>query len=364
MSDSKNNFTGWAEFPRPIVALAPMDGYTDSPFRRAVRLVNPGVVLFSEFTNADGFLRSDRLRRRLAFKPEEQPYFVQLFGNNPQTFAEAARRLEEDGVTGIDINMGCPAKKIVASQHGSGLMREVDLACRIVEGVRRACGLEVSVKTRLGWDSPDNLVPFATALEGAGASLITIHGRTYNQAFKGSADWEPIHRLKEVLRVPLLGNGDVADYTDGMRRLGNLDGVMIGRAAIGNPWVFLVDGRQTPPTGKEKMDLIIAHYRMTAEEMEPRRAIFGFRKHLALYLRGFENAKRLRAELLTIEEEAPLLAAIRGLDWEQSFPSAAHPMGLQPPTGDGTEAPPQPWEGSPGGLAPQPPRQSPTPWAG
>ncbi|NIP72342.1 MAG: tRNA-dihydrouridine synthase family protein, partial [Gammaproteobacteria bacterium] len=176
------------------------------------------VVLFSEFTSADGFLRSERVRQRLTFVPEEHPYFVQLFGNNPEAFREAALALEQQGVAGVDINMGCPAKKIVHSQHGSGLMRDVNQACRVVEAVANACRCEVSVKTRLGWSDAGNLIPFATSLVDAGASLITIHGRTYNQAFSGEADWEPIHELKRHLPVPVLGNGDVRDHADGLAR--------------------------------------------------------------------------------------------------------------------------------------------------
>src|SRR5262245_26701318 len=123
----------WSERPRPIVALAPMDGITDTAYRQIVRRFNPDVVLFSEFTSADGFLRSDKVRRRLEFAPEEQPFFVPLFGNTPQAFVESSLALQDQGVSGIDINIGCPSKKIVASQQGSGLMREVDTACRIVE---------------------------------------------------------------------------------------------------------------------------------------------------------------------------------------------------------------------------------------
>ena len=232
----------WAAMERPIVALAPMDGITDSAYRRIVRRLHPSVVLFSEFTSADGYLRSGRIRRRLVYRPEELPYFVQLFGSGPEEFSEAARALEQQGVTGIDINMGCPARKIVASQHGSGLMRDAGLACRIVESVAEATTLTVSVKTRLGWHDASGLIPFAQSLESAGASMIAIHGRTYNQAFSGEADWEPIHRLKEALGVPVLGNGDVVDRAEGLARLGILDGFMIGRAAFVNPWAFREPG--------------------------------------------------------------------------------------------------------------------------
>jgi tRNA-dihydrouridine synthase B len=299
--------------PRPIVCLAPMDGITDSAYRRLVRSFAPEVVLFSEFTSADGFLRSERVRQRLAFVPEEHPYFVQLFGNDPQAFREAALTLQQQGVAGVDINMGCPARKIVHSQHGSGLMRDVNQACRIVEAVANACRIEVSVKTRLGWSSAGQLVPFTTSLVNAGASLITIHGRTYDQAFRGEADWEPIYELKRHLPVPVLGNGDVQDHADGLRRLGNLDGFMIGRAAIGNPWALLADPRRRHPSLAERAQVMIRHYHLMRETRPERQALIEVRRHLVGYLRGFQLAKQARRTLLEITDEPTLLERLTAL---------------------------------------------------
>ena len=141
----------WSEVKRPIVCLAPMDGVTNTAYRQIVRRLNPQVILFSEFTSVDGLVRSERVRTKLDYDPSEQPLFMQLFGNNPQMFAEAAKMVEQRGMMGVDINMGCPAKKIVHSQHGSALMKDPDTACRIIESIRNNCGLQVSVKTRLGW---------------------------------------------------------------------------------------------------------------------------------------------------------------------------------------------------------------------
>ncbi len=316
----------WAQRHRPIVALAPMDGITDTAYRQIVRRFAPDVVLFSEFTSADGFLRSDKVRRRLDFQPEEQPYFVQLFGNTPQAFVEASLALQDQGVSGIDINMGCPSKKIVASQHGSGLMRDVDAACRIVEAVATACRVEVSVKTRLGWRDAGGLVPFATSLADAGASLITIHGRTYDQAFGGRADWEPIFGLKQRLPVPVLGNGDVRDHSDGLQRMArdeaSLDGFMIGRAAIGNPWVFLKQPRM--PSLAERVAVMRDHHALLRDSLlaaasldrvdsTRRRALVEFRKHLVGYLRGFPLAKHARVAVLQAESEPALLELLDGL---------------------------------------------------
>ena len=296
----------WQAMSRPIVCMAPMDGITDTAYRRIVRGFAPEIVLFSEFTSADGFLRSAKVRSRLDYHPDEHPYFVQLFGNTPEAFAEAARALEQQGVAGIDINMGCPAKKIVHSQHGSGLMRDVKQACRIVSAVANACSLQVSVKTRLGWQDADNLVPFTCALVDAGASLITIHGRTYGQQFGGQADWAPIHALKQHLSVPLLGNGDVAHHEDGLARMGPLDGFMIGRAAIGNPWVFLPHAHQRNPDLAERIAVMLQHFEYMRETRHEHRAILEFRKHLVGYLRGFNDAKAARVRLLRVDNEAAL----------------------------------------------------------
>jgi tRNA-dihydrouridine synthase B len=301
-----------------------MDGITDTAYRQVVRRFDPHVVLFSEFTSADGFLRSAKVRRRLDFRPEEQPYFVQLFGNTPAAFVEAARVLEDQGVAGIDINMGCPSKKVVASQHGSGLMRDVDTACRIVEAIANACRVDVSVKTRLGWKDAHGLIPFARSLVNAGASLITIHGRTYDQSFGGRADWEPIQALKDQLPVPVLGNGDVQHFDDGMARLGRLDGFMIGRAAIGNPWVFLRDPARRAPTMQERVETMRLHYTLLREHIcaDPTRkahldplhiALVEFRKHLVGYLRGFDMAKHARVAMLEARDESSFLRLVDGL---------------------------------------------------
>ena len=304
----------WAEMSRPIVCLAPMDGITDSAYRRLVRRFNGEVVLFSEFTSADGFLRSEKVREKLDFCPEDHPYFVQLFGNHPPAFAEAARALEQAGVAGIDINMGCPAKKIVASQHGSGLMKDADQACRIVEAVAGACALEVSVKTRLGWRDSSRLLPFARSLVDAGTSLITVHGRTYDQGFKGPADWEPIFELKAQLPVPVLGNGDAADLADGRARMGPLDGFMIGRAAIGNPWVFQRHAARRHPGAEERVRVIREHYLLMCESKTQPKALVEFRKHLTGYLKGVPHIKAVKVALLTAPDEAAFLGLLDELE--------------------------------------------------
>ena len=259
---SPNHVMSWSEVKRPIVCLAPMDGVTNSAYRQIIRSLSKDVILFSEFTSVDGLLRSEHVRLRLDFEPCEQPFFMQLFGNSPDIFAEASRMVEDRGILGVDINMGCPAKKIVHSQHGSALMQDPDKACRIVEAIRKACSLEVSVKTRLGWKDDKNLIDFAKALESAGASMLTIHGRTYNQAFKGESNWEPIYELKRNLKIPVIGNGDIRDFNHGLDKMANLDGFMIGRAAIGNPWCFQDRRKYPEPTLDERIDLALKHFHL------------------------------------------------------------------------------------------------------
>ncbi len=297
----------WSDFKKPLVCLAPMDGITNTAYRQIVRRLNKHVILFSEFTSVDGLLRSEHVRQRLDYHPSEHPFFMQVFGNNPAHFAETAKMIEDRGIMGVDINMGCPAKKIVHSQHGSALMKDVDTACRIIEAIKRACSLEVSVKTRLGWENANNLIRFGKTLEAAGVSLLTIHGRTYKQAFKGEANWGPIYELKEHLRIPVLGNGDVANHVDGLRKMNNLDGFMIGRKAIGNPWVFRDSRKYPEPTLAERSVIAIEHYHLLRQIKTERVALVEFRKYLGEYVQGFRNAKGYRQLLMTVKTETDFL---------------------------------------------------------
>ena len=300
---SPNHATSWLEVKRPIVCLAPMDGVTNSAYRQIVRSLSKDVILFSEFTSVDGLVRSEHVRLRLDYEPCEHPFFMQLFGNSPEIFAEACRMVEDRGIWGVDINMGCPAKKIVHSQHGSALMQNPDAACRIVEAIRKACSLEVSVKTRLGWKDEKNLISFAKALESAGASMLTIHGRTYNQAFKGESDWQPIYELKRHLTIPVIGNGDIRDFNHGLEHLGNLDGFMIGRAAIGNPWCFQDRRKYPEPTHHERIEIALVHFHLYKRFKREIVAVREFRKYLGNYVSGFRNAKEWRSRLMQCNDE-------------------------------------------------------------
>ena len=306
-----NHAMRWSEVKRPIVCLAPMDGVTNSAYRQIVRSLNKEVFLFSEFTSVDGLVKNEFLRSRLDYNYCEHPFFMQLFGNSPEKFSEASRMVEDRGILGVDINMGCPSKKIVHSQHGSALMKDADTACKIIQSIRSTCKLEVSVKTRLGWKDHKNLINFAKSLESAGASMLTIHGRTYDQAFKGQAYWEPIYELKKHLSIPLIGNGDVRDYNDGIKRLGNLDGFMIGRAAIGNPWCFQDRKKYSLPTQSERIEVALEHFYLFRRFKKEIVAVKEFRKYLGSYVNGFRNAKEWRNRLMQCQDENSFVQCMR-----------------------------------------------------
>ena len=283
----------------PVVALAPMDWFTDSAYRQIVKWVNKNVVCFSEFFSADGLVHSKFLAQSvLPHAKIEEPLIIQIFGKDPEMFAKAALVIEKYNITGIDINMWCPAKKVVKSWHGSGLMINVDTAYRIVEALSKATKLPISVKTRLGWENPENLIDFAKWLEAAGANLITVHGRTYKQAYSWTANWEPIYELKKQLKIPVIGNWDVRNYDDGMKKIGNLNWFMIWRASFGNPWCFL-PGNYVPSFG-EILDTMQKHAKLLIE-LKWRKWSLESRKHMVQYLHSFPGVKNYRKKLVLVE---------------------------------------------------------------
>lgn len=301
----------WNEWKKPIIALAPMDGYTDSAFRRLVKEIEPRVICYTEFLSSDYFHHKPKeARELLQMDAIENPLIVQLFGKTPEHFAHAAKIAEESGAAAIDINMGCPAKKVVNSMHGAYLMTNVDLGCRIIEAVKKTVKIPVSVKTRRGWENHEGLIDFIKKLQGAGIDLITIHGRTYSQHFTGLALWDPIYELKRSISIPVIGNGDVVSYESAKERLGNLDGVMVGRGCFGNPWVFreiasgLLDGKiwkaKEEVSFEEKLRVLLRHTELLIETKGEYRGTLEARKHLALYIRDIPNAASFRNQLVRI----------------------------------------------------------------
>lgn len=300
----------WKEAPKPMIVLAPMDGYTDQAFRLLVRHIEPRSIVFTEFLSADGICYGARpILQALELRPEESPIVVQMFGKDPDIFAKAALYVEAKGATAIDVNMGCPAKKVVNSMHGSALMREVDLACRIIEKMKQTVKVPISVKTRLGWEDDSKLISFVQRLVDAGLDHVSIHGRTYNQAFRGEAVWDAIYELKKAVPITVVGNGDVVDGASARAKLGNLDGVMVGRATFGNPWIMkevahaLLDNkewRSATLTFAEKIPTIRTHMELLWNT-KGKRGMLEARKHLAAYVKGVHGASTYRSQLVTVE---------------------------------------------------------------
>ncbi|OGY45490.1 MAG: hypothetical protein A2744_02265 [Candidatus Buchananbacteria bacterium RIFCSPHIGHO2_01_FULL_44_11] len=288
----------WQNLKKPIIALAPMDGYTDSAFRQICKEVNPAIIVFTEFTSADGLSHGAKtLKEKIAFVPSEQPIIVQLFGKEPQKFVEAVKYCEAAGFAGIDINMGCPARKVIRSEHGLALRKDPETAFRIVEAVAKNTKLPVSVKTRLGWDGNLDLDSFAKGIENAGANLITIHARFFKEVRFGPIDYNPLYELKSKIKIPIIVNGGITSLTDGLEKIGNLDGLMIGRAALGNPWVFNLK----PVTNfSEKIPVIKRHAAYMVKTKGAKAGILQMRKHLLDYVSAMPQAKNFRSQLARV----------------------------------------------------------------
>jgi tRNA-dihydrouridine synthase B len=300
-----------------------MAGITDLPFRRIVARFGAGLVV-SEMVASEDVMRAQPLalaRAELGFG--EVATSVQLAGRDPYWMAEAARYLQDQGARMIDINMGCPAKRVTASGGngacGSALMKEPDLALRLIEAVVAAVSLPVTLKTRLGWDSDSLNAPvIAKAAEGAGVRMITIHGRTRCQFYKGAADWRAIAAVKRAVDVPVIANGDIIDADTARTALlhSGADGVMIGRGAQGAPWVLAevaqaVYGGPAPkiPTGAALADLVGEHYEAILTFYGSALGVRVARKHLGWYL---DRARAPRGAILTCEDPKAVLHLLHG----------------------------------------------------
>lgn len=301
-------------FPFPVAAatplyLAPMAGVSESPFRRLCRQHGADVVV-TEFLSAEGIRRENEATiSKLRFGPDERPIGVQIFGADPEAMAQAAALVTDVFQPEfVDINFGCPVKKVVKRNGGSGCLKDLDLVQRIIRAVVAATHLPVTVKTRSGW-SEDTRDPVGIALrmQDAGARAFTLHARTRTQMYTGHARWEEIAAVVEALDVPVIGNGDVKAPEDVMRMLAitNAAGVMIGRGSYGQPWIFdqakdLLAGRPKRPTPRveERFAIALAHARMVVEyEADPMGAAVEFRKHLGWYAKGLPNSADLRRKL-------------------------------------------------------------------
>ncbi len=297
----------WNSIKRPIVALSPMADMTDSAFCQLVKTMASPVV-FREMVSSEAVVRGNHKTLGMTeIHKSERPIVQQIFGSDPEVMAEAANLIEEShNPEGFDINMGCPVYKVVNHFNGAALMKDPDLATKIVQAVKKVITVPLSVKIRTGWENPTECFEFVKILEQAGADLITIHGRTKKQGYAGKADWEIIKQAKEKVSIPVLANGDIhtALLTFQALKETRCDGVLIARGALGNPWIFsqieeIISGKeptqisleQRVKTIKQHLDLHIAQYGDNR--------VVTFRKHLSWYFKGIDGAKRFRQRLHT-----------------------------------------------------------------
>ncbi len=275
--------------------LAPLAGYTDLPFRLLCRELGAGMVV-SEMISCHGLVYGqEKTLHMLASSSEEQPLSYQIFGSDPEIMAQAAAILKDYSPAFIDINMGCPVRKVTRKGAGSALMKDIGLAREIIEAVIASSTVPVTVKTRAGIDSKTiTAVTFAAMAESAGAAAVTIHGRTWAQAFSGRADWDIIKAVKENVTIPVIGNGDVSSYEEGVLRIHETgcDGIMIGRAALGNPWVFSRQGR--PDSLPMIIPVINRHLDLMEQYLDTRRVLAYIRNHISRYFTSFPGSSTIR----------------------------------------------------------------------
>ncbi|MCK4412467.1 MAG: tRNA dihydrouridine synthase DusB [Candidatus Eisenbacteria sp.] len=303
----------------PLV-LAPLEDITDGPFRRLARRHGADLV-FSEFVSAEGLVHgAAKSFAKLRILPAEHPIAIQVFGSRIDSVVAAARLAQQAEPEIVDLNFGCPARKVAGKGGGAGLLRTPDLLEEMARAVVAAVDLPVTAKVRLGWDMGTiNVLDVAARLERAGVAAITVHARTRCQRFRGTADWSWIARVKRAVSLPVIGNGDVREPADAERmfRETGCDAVMIGRGAMGNPWIFartrhyLRTGVSPPPPSyAERVAVMLVHLREAAEEKGERRAVIEMRKHYRGYLKHLPGAARLRAALMTPESIAAVVRVL------------------------------------------------------
>lgn len=303
-----------------LVVLAPMAGVTDSSFRKLA--VEMGCALvFTEMVSAKGVIYSPRQSLDIAhFDEEERPVGIQLFGSDPAAMAEATALVGRENPDVIDINMGCPVRKVVAKGEGCALMKNPALAHDVARAVCRATSLPVTVKIRKGWDvSSVNAEEVALAVQDAGVAAVSVHGRTRCQGYSGQADWGIIQRVKEVLRIPVIGNGDIFSPEDAARMLTETacDAVMLGRGTLGNPWLirrtahYLRTGELLPPPEvAERVAVALRHLEMVVEKKGELTGVREMRKHLSWYTKGLRGAARIREQLMSAKTINEVMAAL------------------------------------------------------
>jgi nifR3 family TIM-barrel protein len=307
------------DFP---LLLAPMEDVSDPPFR-AVCKDNGADLMYSEFISSEGLIRDAiKSRKKLDFDEEERPFGIQIFGGDEEALGLSATICETVNPDLVDINFGCPVKKVALKGAGAGVLKDIDLMMRLTEAVVKGTKLPVTVKTRLGWDEQTkNIEEVAERLQDVGIKALSIHGRTRTQMYKGEADWTLIGKVKNNprIKIPIFGNGDIDSpekAVEYQNRYG-VDGVMIGRAAIGYPWIFneikhfIKTGKHLPPPTVEDRVLVCKkHLHKSYEWKGPKVGIFEMRRHYTNYLKGLPNIKEYRSKLVTLENVPEINAVL------------------------------------------------------
>ena len=313
---------GNVELDNPLV-LAPMAGVTDLPFRLLCREQGAGLVCMEMVSAKAIYYHNKNTESLLEIDEREKPVSLQLFGSDPDIISEMAKKIEDRPFSILDINMGCPVPKVVNNGEGSALMKNPRLVEEIVSRTVKAVRKPVTVKIRKGFDEEHvNAVEIAKIAESAGAAAVAVHGRTREQYYHGKADWEIIRRVKEAVQIPVIGNGDVDSPESAQKMLDETgcDGIMIGRGAQGNPWIFhqilhwMETGqKETPPGIQEVKDMILRHARLLLEHKGEYTAVREMRRHAAWYTAGYPHSSKIRSRVNEAETFHELEGLIRSL---------------------------------------------------
>ncbi|AXJ01109.1 tRNA-U20-dihydrouridine synthase [Cyclonatronum proteinivorum] len=315
---------------RPVI-LAPMEDVSDSPFRQMCKRLGADMV-YTEFISSEAIIRdSDKSMHKMRFEEMERPFGIQIFGGREEAMEGAAQIAEASKPDLVDINFGCPVYKIVKKNAGSACLRDLGLMERMTEKVVEATGLPVTVKTRLGWDEETiRIQEVALMLQRLGVKALTVHCRTRAQGYKGTARWEYLKLLKDTpgLTIPIIGNGDITTPQEAKHVFDTtgVDGVMIGRAAIGNPWIFrqmkvyLATGEMLPePSLQERMEICAEQLKASVIHHGEKYGVITMKKHYGNYLKGIRNGKKLRLELMEHDTAAPIIEALLNFNDQELY---------------------------------------------